>query len=137
LVGERMEHVDRIANVETLAQPGGSGGPWAHRDAGRIVVNLQRARGIGWRRRRTRYIGHDPTIRAAKSQLTVRHALDAIAFLVDRAVMTAAEQHQIRQCRRAAVGPVTDVMRLAEAPVAAREATAAVAIEERASQRWR
>ena len=52
-------------------------------------------------------------------------------------MMPTAEQHEIRQCRRAAVGPVADVMRLAEAPVAAREATSAVAMEKRASQRRR
>ena len=137
LVGERMEHIDRIANVETLALPGWSGGPWVHRDPGRIVVHPHRAHGVGWRRRRTRHIGHDPTIRVVKSQLTIGRALDPIAFVVDRAMMTPAEQHQIRLCRRAAVGPVADVMRLAEAPVAAREATAAIAIEERPSQRRR
>ena len=133
LVGEWMEHIDRIANVETLTLPGWRRGPWVHRRCRLLVVRPYRSDRIGRRSRRTRHLGHDPTIRAAKFQLAIGHALDAIALFVDGAMMTPAEQHEIRQRRRAAVGPVTDVMRLAEAPVAAREATTAVAIEERAS----
>src|SRR4029453_16592794 len=54
LVGEWMEHIHRIANVETLALPCWSSGSWVHRDTGRFVVNLHRAHRVGWGRRGNR-----------------------------------------------------------------------------------
>jgi len=50
---------------------------------------------------------------------------------VNGAVMTAAEQCEVRERRRAALGPMSDVVGLAEASVAAREAAAAVAMQQR------
>src|SRR5258705_4917668 len=49
-------------------------------------------------------------------------------------MMAAAEQCEIRERRRAAVGPVPDVMGLAEVTVTAREATAAVTVKQRSPQ---
>ena len=50
-------------------------------------------------------------------QLAVRLSIDLVALLVDRAVVPATEHGEVRQRRGAAVGPVTDVMALAEPDV--------------------
>jgi hypothetical protein len=50
--------------------------------------------------------------------------------------MAAAEQGEVGECGGAAVGPVADMVALAEAHVAAREAAAAVAMVERSAERW-
>jgi hypothetical protein len=56
-----------------------------------------------------------------------------IALFVDGRVVAATQKDEIRECRRAALGPVTDVMTLAEADSAAGEPTASVPMVERAS----
>jgi len=76
---------------------------------------------------------HDPAVRSAKAQLTIRLAIELVALFVDGAAVPATEHGEIRECRGAAVGPVTDVMALAEADAAAREAAAAIAIVKRSS----
>ena len=76
--------------------------------------------------RGARYVGHDATIRTAEAKLTIGLPIDLIALLVDGAVMAAAQQYEVRERRRAALGPVSDVVGLAEASVTAREAAAAV-----------
>src|SRR5580765_6352362 len=103
-----MEYIHRIANIETLALPGWSRGPWADDDTVLLVVQPHGSNRISRHSRRTRHLGHDPTMRVVKLQLTIGHALNAIALFVDGTMMTAAQKHEIRQCRRAAVGPVTD-----------------------------
>jgi hypothetical protein len=50
---------------------------------------------------------------------------------MDRAVMSAAEHREVRQRRRTAVRPVSDVMSLPEPPPAAGEATALIAMFKR------
>ena len=54
---------------------------------------------------------------------------DSMSILVHGAVMVAAQQDQIRECRRAALGPVVDVMRLDEPVLAAWEAARLVAMQ--------
>jgi len=55
-------------------------------------------------------------------------------LLVDRAMMPATQQNQIREDGRSAVGPVIDVVALTEADATARKTIAAVAIVERPPQ---
>jgi hypothetical protein len=64
-------------------------------------------------------------------------SIDLVAFLVDRAVVSSAEQREVRERGRAALRPVADVMPLAEREPAARKAAAAVPVMERAPQRRR
>jgi hypothetical protein len=54
-----------------------------------------------------------------------------IALLVDGAVMPAAQQREVRQRRRAPMGPVMEVMPLAEADAAAGEAATPIPMQER------
>src|SRR5262245_1664041 len=86
---------------------------------------------------RSRDLGQDPTVRAKESKLAVRLSIELVALLVDGAMVPATEQRKIRERGGASIGPVTDVMALAEAHPAAREATAAVAMVKRAPYRGR
>jgi hypothetical protein len=59
---------------------------------------------------------------------------DLIALLMDRAMVPATEQGEIRERGWAALRPVPDVMPLAKGEPAAREAAAAVPVVKRAPQ---
>jgi hypothetical protein len=129
-----MQHVDGVADVEAFSLPSWRCGPWTHDDPGLAVVRLDGSDRIGWRLRRTRHIRYHATIRAAEAKLTIRLSIDLITLLVDGPVMAATEQHEVRERSRAALGPVADVVGLAEPPVAAREAATAVTMEQRPPQ---
>ena len=97
----------------------------------RIVPRSDGFHGIVGHLVRKRDLGENPPVRAAKSQLAVRRSIELVALLVDRAVVAATEQREVRECGRASVRPVAEVMPLAEPHATAREAAAAVAVVER------
>ena len=98
----------------------------------RPVPRPQRLDRIEGHRHRRRYLGNQPPVRPPELQRPVRTARYLEALLVDRAVMPATEQREVVERRRAALGPVAQVMALAEAEPAAREAAAPVAVEQSA-----
>src|SRR4030095_15673720 len=67
----------------------------------------------------------------------VRPALELVAFFVDRAVVPATESREIRERRGPTLGPVLAVVPLAEAGTAAGEATSAIPVVERSTDRRR
>src|SRR5262245_30773384 len=75
--------------------------------------------------------------RATESKLAVGLSVDLVAFFVNRAVVTATQQREIRKRRGASIGPVTDVVALTESNSAAGKAAAAVSMEECAPDRRR
>ena len=75
---------------------------------------------------------HHPAVVGAKLQLAILASLDLKAFLVNGAVVAATQKDEVGQRVRAALGPVLDVMSLAEGQIAAREAAPVVSIGERA-----
>jgi hypothetical protein len=79
-----------------------------------------------------RHLGEELAVRPAEPKLTTGVSTDLVALLVDGAVMPAAEQGEIRERGGAPLGPVTDVMALAEPDATAREAAAGVPVVERA-----
>jgi hypothetical protein len=81
--------------------------------------------------RRTRDLGQKPAIRATEPKLAVGLSLELVALLVNGAVVPPPEQGEIRERGGASLGPVTDVMTLAESNTAAREAAAAVSVMKR------
>jgi len=89
--------------------------------------------GIVGHRRRRRDLGQESAVRATESKLAVWLSIELVTLFVDRAVVSATEQGEIRQRGGAALRPVTDVMALAEPDPAAREAAAAVAVVKRSS----
>ncbi len=75
-----------------------------------------------------RDVGQRAPVRSGEPQRAVRRSRDAIAFLVNRAVMAPAEQNEIRENRRPSLGPVMQVMPLSDAYLAARETTGPIAM---------
>ena len=103
----------------------------------RIVPRSQDLHCIARYFRRTRDIGQQPPVRSAEPELAIGLSIDLEALLVNGAVVPATEQGEIREGGGAPLGPVTDVMALAEAEPAAREAAAAVSVMERPPKRRR
>jgi len=98
-----------------------------------LVPRSENLHGIVGHRRRRRDLGQESAVRATESKLAVRLSIEQVALFMDRAVMPATEQGEIRQRGGAALCPVTDVMALAEPDSAARETAPAVAVVERSS----
>src|SRR2546426_10787452 len=132
-----MQDADRVAHVEPFPQPARHRGPRVQVDPVCLVARTQRMHGIARYRGRRRDLRQDLTVLATEAKLATRLSIELIAFFVNGAVMPATEQGEIRERRGPAIGPVTDVMTLAEANPAAREATGAVAMVERAPYRGR
>jgi hypothetical protein len=97
----------------------------------RIVPRSQDLHGIAEHLGRSRDLGQDPAVGATEPKLAVRLSIELVALLVDRAVVPATEQGEVRQRGRAALRPVADVMPLAEPDPAAREAAPAVSVVKR------
>src|SRR5439155_24469307 len=74
-----------------------------------------------------------PAVRPPKVELAIGESLDPEAVLVHRTVMTAAQQREVGQRRRATLCPVADVMTLRERQSAAGEATTSIAVLQRAA----
>jgi hypothetical protein len=80
---------------------------------------------------RERHFVQSSTVRTAEAKLAVCLAIDSIAFLVNRPMMPATQDGQVRQRGWASLSPVTDMMALSESHVAAGKATAAVSVMSR------
>src|SRR5262249_26338069 len=80
------------------------------------------------------HLGHEPPIRPPELEAAIRPPRDRVTLLVHGAMVSPTQECEVGQCRRPAVGPMTDVVPLVEAPAAAREATAAVAMLKRSSE---
>ena len=73
-------------------------------------------------------------IRPPEPQLAVRVSIDLEALLVYRAVVSPAQEHQVRERRWTTLRPVMDVVTLPKTYATPREAAAAVAVVEGAPQ---
>ncbi len=134
---QRMQHADGPAHVETLSQPPRARRPRMEPDPLRLVPRPQGPNRIGRHRRWRWDLGQGPTVRPPEPQRVVGQSLELISLLVDRAMVAATEQREICQGSRAALRPVAHVMALPDPHVAAREATAPVAMQQRPPQGWR
>jgi hypothetical protein len=94
------------------------------------VVSPKHTHRIGWHRESARHVRQDPTVGPSEPKLPVGESGDLIALFVDRAVVPATEEREIRQLRGPALSPVVDVMGLPYTHAAAREATPVVTIEQ-------
>jgi hypothetical protein len=97
----------------------------------RIVPRPERLDRIRGHRGRPRDVGQEPAVRPPEPERAVGLSIDLVALLVDRAVMPATEEREVRERGRATLRPVPDVMPLAEREPAAREAAAPVSRVER------
>ena len=132
-----MQNVYRPPHVKPFAEPARSDRPSVENQSVCIVRIHERAHRILRHRRGDWDFGQQPTVRSVKPQRPIRIPFDRVTFFVDRAVVPATEQREIRKRRRATVCPVPKVMSLAERKSAARKAAAAVSMVERPPQRRR
>ena len=96
----------------------------------RIVPLSDDFHGIAAHCRWRRDLRQKPAVRAAEAKLAVGPLIELV-LLVNGAVVPTTEQGEIRERGGAPLGPVTDVMALAESHPAARETAAAVSVMER------
>jgi hypothetical protein len=129
-----MQDVERVTQIQPLAQPGRARRPRVQAEPLRIVLRPVRLDRIGGHRGRRRDVGQQPAIWSPELKRTVGLSLDLIALLVHGAVVPATEQREVRQRGWAPVRPMMEVMALTERQPAAREATALVTMVERAPQ---
>ncbi len=76
-------------------------------------------------------LGQEPAVRPPEMKRAVRLSLDPVAFFVDRAVVPATEEREIRERGRAPFGPVAHVMSFAQRQPAAWEAATAISMVKR------
>jgi len=132
-----MQDADGPADVQTLPQPARHRRPRVQVKPVRFVPRSEDLHGIAANLRRARDLRQNLAVRAAEPKLAVGLSIELIALLVDGTMMPATEHGEVRERGGASVGPVTDVMALAEANAAAREAAAAVSVVERPPyRRW-
>ena len=109
-----MENVDRPADIQALSEPAGARRSGVEAQTLSVMTPLESADRIGGHLGRLWDFGQGSAIRPPEPKRTVEPAIDFVALLVDRAVMPATEQREIRERRRTALCPVPKVMALAE-----------------------
>ena len=87
--GQRMQDVDRPADIQAFAPPARRRGVRVHVQPVRSMPRAEITHGITRRLGRWRDIGDDAPIRPAEPQLAIRVAIDLVALLVDGAMVTA------------------------------------------------
>jgi hypothetical protein len=83
--GQRMQDVDRPADIQALAPPARRRCVRVHVQPVRSMPRAEITHGITRRLGRWRDIGYDAPIRPAEPQLAIRVAIDLVALLVDGA----------------------------------------------------
>ena len=116
-----MQDVDRIANVQPFPQPARARCSGVDVEASSYALRSEDAYGIVRDGHWNRNVRKQSAIGPPEPQSTVGASIDSKAFLVDRAMMPAAAQREVRERRRTSLSPVADVMPLAEREAAARE----------------
>ena len=108
-----MQDADRPPEIQALPQPARACRPRVEVEPLRVVPlseGLDRVRGYcGWRRD----IRQRSTVRPPELERAVGLSIHLVAFFVDRAVVPATEQREVRQRGRAALRPMPHVMPLA------------------------
>src|SRR5437773_8671250 len=131
---ERMEDVDRPADIQALSEPAGARRSGVEAQTLSVVTPLESADRIGGHLGRWWDLGQGSAIRPTEPKRAVEPAMDSVALLVDRAVMPATEQREVRKRGRSPFRPVAKMVPLREADAAARKATAPIAVMERPPQ---
>jgi len=97
-------------------------------DPVRLMTRSQNLDGIGGHLRRRRDIGKRPAVGPTEPELAVRLPIELIALFVNRSMVPATQQGQIRERSGAALSPVNDVMTLTKSHRAARETATSVTV---------
>jgi len=123
--------MNRPPHVEALSVPQGRAGVRTHTDSQSAVLGLENSARVirePWRRRHLR---ESPPVGPAETDVSrTPHDLDVETLFVHRSMMAPAEQYQVVQPGLATVGPVFDVVRVAETVPTARETASPVPVVE-------
>ena len=104
-----MQDVERVTQIQALAQPGRARRPRMQAEPLRVVLRAERLDRIGGNRGRGRDVGEQLAVRTPELQRAIGLSIDLIALLVHRAVMSPTEQREVRQRGWAALRPMTEV----------------------------
>jgi hypothetical protein len=129
-----VQDVDRPTHIQALPEPASARRPSVETKPLRFMRHPESLDGLLRHRGRRRHLRQGAAIRPPKSQSPVGPARDLVALLVHGPVMPAAEEREVRERGRTAVRPVAEMMPLAEADTAAREAATPVPKVERSTQ---
>ena len=127
-----MQDADRPAEIQTLPQPARARRPRVEAEPLRIVPLSEGLDRISGYRGRRWDIGQGTAVRPPELERAVGLSIHLVALLVDRAMVPATEEREVRQRGRAALRPVAHVMPLAQREAAAREAAATIPVVQRA-----
>jgi hypothetical protein len=109
-----MQDIDRPAYIQALSAPPSARRQRVDMDSVPDVRGPKGVNRIGGHHRCGRDVGQHSPVRPPELQRAVGLSGDLKALFVHGAVMPPAEQREIRERRRAAGRPMTDVMPLAE-----------------------
>jgi len=109
-----MKNIDRPAHIQALSTPASTRRPRVDVDSVPDVRGPKGVNRIGGHHRRRRDVGQHSAVRPPELQRAVGLSGHLIALFVHCAMMPPTEQREIRERRRAARRPVTDMMALAE-----------------------
>ena len=127
-----MKHINRPADVQPSTIPARSGRVRVNADTCRRVPSANLCRGVPWclgsRWDRWQHVA----VRPAELEPAIVASLDLKAFFVNGSVVPATQQNEVGERGGAALGPVFDVMSLAEGEITAWEAAAVIAEGHRA-----
>ena len=130
-----MQDTDCPARIQTLPEPARARCPRVEAESQCLVPSSEGLDRIGGYRGRRRDLGQGPAVRPPEPERAVRLSIDLVTLLVYRAMVPATEQREVRERGGSSLGPMVEVMSLAEAESAAREAAALIPVEERSPQR--
>ena len=132
-----MQNAERPAQIQAFPEPARARRSRVDSKPLSVVPSPESLDRIGGHRDWRRNLGQGPAVRPAEPERAVGLSIHLITLLVDRAVVPATQQGEVRERGGAALGPMMEVMSLAEQDRAARKAAAIVSVMERAPQRRR
>ena len=128
-----MQHVDRPAQFQALAQPVRVGRARADAKALGVVPRLEDRDGISGACSGGRHLRERAAVGSPELERPVRPARDVEPLFVHGTMMPAAEQREIGELCRAALRPVVEMMGLNNPHAAPGKAAGPVSMQERAA----
>jgi hypothetical protein len=123
-----MQHIDGVAHVQALADPTRHGRPRVQVQPVLLMARPQKPHRIAGDCGGVRDLREKLSVRTSKPELAAGQSLHLVALFVNCTVMPTTQQREIGQRGRTALRPVVNVMSLADADTAAREATTGVSV---------
>jgi hypothetical protein len=128
-----MQDIDRPAHVQPLPQPTGTHRPSVETKPLRVVSLSKGCDRVSGHRSGRRDLGQDPAVWSMEPKRAVRLPIDPKTLFVDRAMVPATQQGEIRKRGGATFRPMAHVMSFAERESTAWETAPVVPVMQRTS----